>query len=224
MEKLKIQSVGDIITNSSSEVFVIKCEDSWEEVEKDILSWKLQDQCSGMGGEISVYDNKRPYDTESSSKYEDPLYPWLAEGYLAVDIDWNMKKHIDKLFKKYDVVGSEEADLIYNTQSKKYRRFTDEDRKKGISQEESILLAGGGEILKMQKEYYSNLMKESEEAINKIYGMDEAKKAHKLWSDYMHSQSELEILNINEEEYKTDTLSANDDMHKKYKKSSKTKK
>ena len=219
MTSMKIQSVADLITNSSSEVFVIKCDDTWEEVEKAIKSWDIKDDgYSGMGGTLDVYDNKRPYNSVSKSKYpEEAWYPWIGDGYLGIHIDWGMKKHIDKIFKEFNVVGCEERDLVYNKKSGSFRLNTPEDDKNGLPEDETILLAGDGEILKMQKDYYSNLMKESEEAIVKNYGMDEAKKAYELYYNWKNAQLSLEEISINEKEYRDDTLSANDNLHKKYK-------
>ena len=62
MENLKIQSFGDLITNSSSEVFVIASNDPWKEVEKAMESWDIKDDGgSGMGMCLEVYDSHRAY-------------------------------------------------------------------------------------------------------------------------------------------------------------------
>jgi hypothetical protein len=115
MEKLiKIQSMSDIITNSSSEVFIIETVKTWQEVQEEIKSWGLEkdEDGSGMGQYCEVFDNKRHYPGEAFD-FGEPLFPWLGKNHLAIDIDWSRKKTIDRIFKEMsEIVNFETAKKI----------------------------------------------------------------------------------------------------------------
>jgi len=106
--EIAIQSVSDIITNSSSEVFIIEAQGQTAESLKKILEGALsndRDHMSGMGGELDVYDNS----TQNSDPdpYDDDLYPykWLPDGYFAIDFDWGyegLKAFMQEKFKLVD--------------------------------------------------------------------------------------------------------------------------
>ena len=220
MENLKIQSFGDLITNSSSEVFVIASNDPWKEVEKEMESWDIKDDgCSGMGMCLEVYDSHRAYDNGFSNN-DEAFLPWLPEGFLGIHLDWAMHKHIDRMFKEYKVVGCLDSDLIYNTSDGTYRKCTSDDRDNGIPEHEQILVAGDGVILKAEKAYYKKLAKEAEERLVKEFGLgslDEVKKIGKVYSIYMNALMHLDSISINEKDFKQDTASFNKDLHKRYK-------
>lgn len=71
---VRIKTLIDIITNSSSEVFLIKNEGRSDEEILKLLKDINDYGCSGMGGEMSVCSNNLPI------------------GLSIIDIDWNKKE------------------------------------------------------------------------------------------------------------------------------------
>ena len=118
-----IHSISDIITNSSSETFLIDNNNKIHDVKKFILSYGEEqlrngiDSCGGLGGKLSIYDYKdafenykKVYNKDSSFTYEDfakavdiPLEE--LEDMLVIYID-NKRvgtiRMLNTLFKVYD--------------------------------------------------------------------------------------------------------------------------
>lgn len=87
---MKIKSILDCITNSSSEVYLIKTNETKKELKKWIESNFDYDKnnFSGMGGEHSILEDKN-------------LYFGLLPGYFLVNIDWASKDFLERFKKKY---------------------------------------------------------------------------------------------------------------------------
>jgi hypothetical protein len=108
---IKIQSFSDIITNSSSEVFLVKTTASKKDFEEELR--KLEDDgCSGMGGSLLVADNQttisEEYDGEFLLDNKDPddlSYPDMPDGFLIIDTDWNKDVLIKYINEKYSTVN-----------------------------------------------------------------------------------------------------------------------
>jgi hypothetical protein len=108
---IKIQSFSDIITNSSSEVFLVKTTTSKKDFEEELR--KLEDDgCSGMGGSLLVADNQttisEEYDGEFLLDNKDPddlSYPDMPDGFLIIDTDWNKDVLIKYINEKYSTVN-----------------------------------------------------------------------------------------------------------------------
>ena len=220
--ELKIQSISDIITNSSSEVFVIHTDKSWNEVEDIMHSWKLDDTGSGMGGCIEVYDSKRPY---IDQKYlpermkGKPYYPWLPDDHLLVHIDWGLDKHIDKMFEEFEIVDSEDVGLIYNKKTGKIYRLDEDIRERGLSEDEEIFDGGTRMINKARIDRASKERKELEKRIKKEFGGLENARAHfEIYRDYLEAGREIENCKISERDTKRWAKETNKTLHEKYKK------
>ena len=128
---IKIQSISDIITNSSSEVFVINnSSEPLHNTVKDIIKTGNKfyhdgdECCSGMGGEFGVYtweNGFRMYKHRHKHSRNNPDYTpqmWADEigipleklmSVIVVDIDWSRKSTIDYIVKNY---GAQEVDTI----------------------------------------------------------------------------------------------------------------
>lgn len=219
---LAIQSVADIITNSSSEVFVIHTNKFWNEVENIMHSWKLGDTGSGMGGCIEVYDSKRPYiDQKYLEEYmrDKPYYPWLPDDHLLVHIDWGLAKHIDKMFEEFEVVDSEEVDLIYNKKTGKLYRMNKDIRERGLSEDEELFTGGTRMINKARIDWATKERKDLEKRIKKEFGgLENAKAYFEIYKDYLETGYEIDNCKISERDSKRWAKASNKKLHEKYKK------
>lgn len=111
MGRLKVKSRTDIITNSSSETFVVRSYGkSIDVILKDLLKKNNPRASSGVAGDIEVYDNERmvfwtgegrKIDGNNTSEYD-----WLPDGFILVDVDWAKTRLIDYLFEKYWVIDA----------------------------------------------------------------------------------------------------------------------
>ena len=108
--ELEVQSMSDIITNSSSEVFLVETEKSAKEIFDEILSWGIllsinrsgeagDEWCSGTGGEICVKDNKSVYTTYNYPPDAHKPRPakWIEDNKVLIDIDWSRRDTIEKI-------------------------------------------------------------------------------------------------------------------------------
>ena len=109
---IKIQSFSDIITNSSSEVFLVKTTTSKKDFAEELR--KLEDDgCSGMGGSLLVADNQTTISEEYGGEFlldnKDPddylSYPDMPDGFLIIDTDWNKEILIKYINEKYSTVN-----------------------------------------------------------------------------------------------------------------------
>lgn len=210
---MKIQSVADIITNSSSEVFVIQTDKTWKEVEDIIESWNLDDEWSGMGGIVEVYDNKRPYaDGHFCDNPDDPWFKWCPDGHLAIHIDWSKKKHIAKMFEEFNVVDSDTCNLVRNKKTGKTRKY--DYSEKELQEDEEYLPGGFTLINKAKQEFAEKEMREAEEEMNKISDMETAKKFYKLYKKYDHAMYTVEACKEEQEEAQEVYEDQNEELHK----------
>lgn len=115
--RLKIKSQNDVITNSSDETFIIKSDKRCGVIRQELLKFYEEHRsdddmwCSGMGGEIEVYDNVRPY--EGTGEFDgdvSPMYPELPDGYFACDIDNGLEGLHRFIKENYDYVCSMDDD------------------------------------------------------------------------------------------------------------------
>jgi hypothetical protein len=108
---IKIQSFSDIITNSSSEVFLVKTTTSKKDFAEELR--KLEDDgCSGMGGSLLVADNQTTISEEYGGEFlldnqdpDDLSYPDMPDGFLIIDTDWNKDVLIKYINEKYSTVN-----------------------------------------------------------------------------------------------------------------------
>lgn len=154
---INIKSISNAITNSSSEVFLVKSKRPAEEIKELILAYsemaynsdgiidtqvlspkikrivdedKLElsnaenERCSGMGGDIEVYDFSDASYEYKEFYHKDILETLKERGltedelnhYVLVDIDWARKKTIDFLFSNFKCINCEiiDDDKIYS--------------------------------------------------------------------------------------------------------------
>ena len=108
---IKIQSFSDIITNSSSEVFLVKTTTSKKDFAEELR--KLEDDgCSGMGGSLLVANNQTTISEEYGGEFlldnkdpDDLSYPDMPDGFLIVDTDWDKEILIKYINEKYSTVN-----------------------------------------------------------------------------------------------------------------------
>lgn len=133
---IHIQSISDIITNSSSEVFVINTSSNQiDSIVEDILNTgktnfeKDHDHCSGMGGELGVYTwkngfrkfkhNRREYrndPTFTPEKWAEVIGTPLEElkKVILVDIDWSRQETIEHIELFYGAMVDDDYWLKYD--------------------------------------------------------------------------------------------------------------
>ena len=134
--KITIQSYSDIITNSSSEVFVINTPNHLvESTVEDILSVgranmdKGTDEGSGMGGELGVYTWKNGFrkfkHTREKYRHDNSFTPekWTEligtpleelKKVILVDIDWSRQATIEHIELFYGAMVDDDYWLKYD--------------------------------------------------------------------------------------------------------------
>lgn len=120
---IRVQSISDIITNSSSEVFVVTDHSTSAKTLKEIL-YKVGDEfypnenCSGMGGELDICTFDDNYEWWKSNLPENKQNLASKEIYslqfaqsleelekcLWVDIDWSRTSTIKWMIDNLDVL------------------------------------------------------------------------------------------------------------------------
>ena len=127
---IQIQSISDIITNSSSEVFVINTSENLvESVVEEILRVgethleSGEDRCSGMGGELMVYTWENGFrkfkHTREKYRHDSTFTPerWAEEigvplqtlkSTIVVDIDYSRQATINFIKMFFNVTGENE--------------------------------------------------------------------------------------------------------------------
>lgn len=100
---IKIRSVSDVITNSSSEAFLIRTYGKTPAELKAEFEAFGDEACSGMGGELEVY-NEVELTGEFGEGYEN-----LPKDFAIVDIDSAKTSLRQHLFDHYWVVDAEEG-------------------------------------------------------------------------------------------------------------------
>ena len=106
---MKIKSILNVITNSSSETFIIRTRGkSIGEIYRD-LSKHDEGRASGEGGMLEIYNCT--YKDNGDYSYE-PYWNKLSPDFAFIDIDWAKKDTIKYLKKNYDVLPAETEDLL----------------------------------------------------------------------------------------------------------------
>lgn len=100
---LKIKTQTDVITNSSSEVFLIRTYGKTPQEIYDELLAVGDDGSSGMGGEL-VVSNSVGCAGSSSNSHED-----MPKEFAVVDVDWSKDTLVQWLFLNYYVVDSNDT-------------------------------------------------------------------------------------------------------------------
>ena len=118
---MKIKSITDVVTNSSSEVYVIKTGMTEKEFRKILLEiTKDCIGCSGMGGIMDIHTNQSPE--------EDGLdWEWLPEDCLGLHIDYGydlkkIKEHLESLGCEY-LVPETLRENCYSTKANEVMRI-----------------------------------------------------------------------------------------------------
>jgi len=94
---MNIRSKIDVITNSSTEVYLIKYPDKPEQLKEKLISLRksMDLRCSGMGGTIRVHQNEpNPNDWGFG----------IPPGYVVVEIDQGFRELIDYFKHNYEVL------------------------------------------------------------------------------------------------------------------------
>ena len=170
---LSVQSVADVITNSSSEVFVIEAPGySKKEIQKLIedLYQEMQDNgeeihYSGMGSDREVYD------ASTISKYRDeddegPLYPFLPEGYFVIDMDSGLSESLGaKIRDRFKVVDNIEGKVVANYSTNEVVGLFEGNEK---VPEKCFPVAGGLWTSERIVEYSDKVIEESEKKIEEL--------------------------------------------------------
>ena len=205
MEKLiKIQSMSDIITNSSSEVFIIETDKTWQEVQEEIKSWNLKkdEGGSGMGQYCEVFDNKRHYPNEAFD-FGEPMFPWLGKNHLAIDIDCSRKKTIDRIFKEFNVRDCDEADIIVHASNRRaVKIYRNED---DLADGQTVYEACVNCIEDLKEKYYNDEKERLFKEMSEIVDFETAKKIGKMYEEYQYAVialDEIESERKDREEYK----------------------
>ena len=114
---MKIENISDVITNSSSEVFLVKTEEKARIIEAKLKAifeeGHPEDRCGGMGGIIECFDNTTEV-TGEGWDWEDPFcmkgMDWkhkpfihLPDEYVAIHIDECLKYIWKHIVETYDV-------------------------------------------------------------------------------------------------------------------------
>lgn len=103
---MDIKSITDVITNSSSECFLVR---TYGKTPKEILE-ELEavgdDGCSGMGGDLGVY-NSVSQEGEYGEGYEH-----LSPEFAVVDMDWSKDDLKRYLFKHFFVIDSDYSIVV----------------------------------------------------------------------------------------------------------------
>lgn len=101
---VRIKTLIDVITNSSSEVFLIKNEGKSDEEILELLENIHDEGCSGVGGDMSVYSNEW-----DSNEDEKPCK--IPKGLSIIDIDWNKKKCLAWILENLFVLDIDYSDI-----------------------------------------------------------------------------------------------------------------
>lgn len=106
---IKIKSISDIITNSSSECFTIKTDKTPKEYFAYLMSLKNgRDTCSGDEGKLIICNNSNCCSNEYSY-----TKPFLPNGYLHIEID-NGFQNLSNIIRKENLVKEEELTTLSN--------------------------------------------------------------------------------------------------------------
>lgn len=101
---MKIKSITNVITNSSSEVFLIRTYGKTPQQILKELEAHDNGQASGMGGDISVYNSKLP---RKAIYGEGSWYYSLDPDFAIIDIDHAKRDTIEWILANYFVIAED---------------------------------------------------------------------------------------------------------------------
>ena len=127
---IKIRSITDVITNSSSETFIISFPKvSPEDLKKLLQGWKKafleEDSYSGMAGEIKVNSLGDWAEEDRKDCYISRI-PWIPDS-LVVTIDFALTSTIRQFKEEYPEAYNIEEEVfypIYDDEGKKILKLT----------------------------------------------------------------------------------------------------
>lgn len=106
---MKIKSIINVITNSSSETFLIRTRGkSVNEIYRD-LSEHDEGHASGEGGMLEIYNSTAKDDGDYSC---DPYWNKLSPDFAFIDIDWAKRDTIEYLKENYAIFPEETKGLL----------------------------------------------------------------------------------------------------------------
>lgn len=107
---MKIKSILDVITNSSSECYLVKTSIPKSEWLRELGIVKTADPyCSGMGGVLEIFDNKTEGDSYDWEDRNDEVcipFRHLPDDYLVLHVDHGYSNCIDFILGHPDFVES----------------------------------------------------------------------------------------------------------------------
>jgi hypothetical protein len=104
---VSLQSVGDVITNSSSEVFVIAGDaHDKKQIINVCKSFIEQEGSSGIGGECTVKLLERKELLAHPYRHGITVekYKGLPGPFIVIDIDWNREMSIEWIKGHFDII------------------------------------------------------------------------------------------------------------------------
>jgi len=110
---MNIKSITDVITNSSSECFLVRTYGKTPKKILEELKAVGDDGCSGMGGDLGVY-NSVSLEGEYGADWKD-----LDKDFAVIDTDWNKEKLIRWIFKNYFVIDAEDCSVVKDPETKR---------------------------------------------------------------------------------------------------------
>ena len=172
--RLEIQSIGDIITNSSSETFVIEAPGMSREDVRDLIEDTIREMTAN-GEEVSYSGDggsREVYDSTTKSKYDDhSRFPFLPDGFYMVDIDWSLGKSIwPNVKKKASTIKAIDVDdgmivVDGNTgETRDIAMFVEDD---GLP-EDCFITTGGKWVAERSAEYYGKVIEETLKEVEEL--------------------------------------------------------
>lgn len=177
MKHIRIQSIADIITNSSSEVFVIEAQDTSKEeiqhwIEDSIREMERNGEevhYSGMGFDVTVYDKNFQLDPKESLDFSSG-YQWLPEDCYVIDIDCGMYETLaNKISNKFKILDVLEGNLAIDASTESIKGAWDG----GFYKDPNMFKCPGGKwigekVLEFDKNQLEKTKERIEEIANKI--------------------------------------------------------
>lgn len=180
---MKVRSVTDIITNSSSEVFLVKTKLERKEIKT--LDWlktiQPGDGISGDGGGVDVWDGI------VSDGYEVPYLMLLPEGYLVVEIDWSRSETINRFLKEFEVLDLEIGHYKFDPSTGRVTERILKDQWNALPKDQQ---RKPGAV--MDKLFKETLQQRKDELEKKLAACKTDKEIAQIWPNYEKLQEAIE--------------------------------